>query len=285
MKTWKTKFEALARSAQPFAGPRKAGPLEKPVDVPRAQGNGAVDRPHLQSGRHQGARMRLVVTRRIGSGHLEPGAAAEAMKESPSNNPIADSSATGLDQARRPAAGPEAREAHPTEAHDVALQRSEAAAKQKLACRGQAVSGRGDPAYEVGYKKPPRHTRWPQEFCPNPRGRPRGSKDTATLVTEALNARVRVTENGRSRSMSKRELAIKKAVNHVVERGDITSLLKLSALEIRKSSGDGHDETRPSPTDLSAADRDILRWYLNAARGPGGTSRPDDGGNDAGGDA
>ena len=50
--------------------------------------------------------------------------------------------------------------------------------------------------YEVGYSKPPRHTRFVKGQSGNPRGRPPGAKNFATLLSEALNETVIVTENG-----------------------------------------------------------------------------------------
>ena len=67
--------------------------------------------------------------------------------------------------------------------------------------------------YEVGYGKPPRSTRFKKGQSGNPRGRPSGSKNLATLLSEALNEPVIVTENGRRRKISKREAIIKQLVN------------------------------------------------------------------------
>jgi len=67
--------------------------------------------------------------------------------------------------------------------------------------------------YEVGYRKPPRHTRFRKGHSGNPRGRPSGSKNLATLVTEALNEPVIIAENGGRRKISKREAIIKQLVN------------------------------------------------------------------------
>ena len=53
--------------------------------------------------------------------------------------------------------------------------------------------------YKVGYKRPPLHTRFRKGQSGNPRGRPRGSKNFSTLLTEALNEPVVVTEDGRRR--------------------------------------------------------------------------------------
>ena len=70
---------------------------------------------------------------------------------------------------------------------------------------------RGD--YEVGYGKPPRHTRFAKGQSGNPRGRPRGAKNFTTLLEEALNEPVTVTENGGRRKVSKLQAIVTQLVN------------------------------------------------------------------------
>jgi Family of unknown function (DUF5681) len=65
----------------------------------------------------------------------------------------------------------------------------------------------------VGYGKPPRHTCFKKGQSGNPRGRPRGSKNLRTLLNEALNELVVVTEEGGRRKITKREAIITQLVN------------------------------------------------------------------------
>jgi hypothetical protein len=67
--------------------------------------------------------------------------------------------------------------------------------------------------YEVGYAKPPRHTRFAKGRSGNPRGRPPGAKSLKTLLSEALNETVVVTEKGRHRKVTKRQAIITQLVN------------------------------------------------------------------------
>ena len=67
--------------------------------------------------------------------------------------------------------------------------------------------------YEVGYGKPPRHTRFKKGQSGNPRGRACGSKNLKTLLSEALNEPVIVTENGRRRKITKREAIVRQVVD------------------------------------------------------------------------
>ena len=67
--------------------------------------------------------------------------------------------------------------------------------------------------YEVGYGKPPRHTRFKKGQSGNPRGRPSGSKNLATVLSEALNELVIVAENGGRRKITKRKAIVTQLVN------------------------------------------------------------------------
>ena len=67
--------------------------------------------------------------------------------------------------------------------------------------------------YEVGYGKPPLHTRFKKGQSGNPRGRPCGSKNLKTLLNDALNEPVVVAEEGGRRKISKREAIVTQLVN------------------------------------------------------------------------
>jgi len=73
----------------------------------------------------------------------------------------------------------------------------------------------GEAAVEerIGYGRPPLATRFRPGQSGNPRGRAKGSRNLSTIVNAALNEPVIVTENGRRRSITKLEAAIKQLVN------------------------------------------------------------------------
>lgn len=70
----------------------------------------------------------------------------------------------------------------------------------------------GDEPYAVGYGKPPKDTR----FKPGNRsgkGRPKGAKNLATMVKEALGAKVPAKINGKTLKLTKIELSLHQLAN------------------------------------------------------------------------
>src|SRR5258708_40348502 len=78
--------------------------------------------------------------------------------------------------------------------------------------------------YKVGYGKPPRRNQFQKGQSGNPKGRPRHSKNVATLAREALYAKVAVTdENGRRRRVSKLEVGFNQLANRIA-KGDLVAI-------------------------------------------------------------
>ncbi len=108
--------------------------------------------------------------------------------------------------------------------------------------------------YEVGYSKPPQHTRFAKGQSGNPRGRPSGAKNFTTLLREALNEPVIVTENGGRRKVSKRQAIVTQLVNRSAT-ADFRAIKIL--LDIVR---DMERQTEPTPesSNFSEADEKVL---------------------------
>jgi hypothetical protein len=68
----------------------------------------------------------------------------------------------------------------------------------------------------VGYGRPPVNRQFKPGQSGNPRGRPKGSKNAATVVAEALSRPVKVRENGKIRTLTKWQAIIEITVNKAV---------------------------------------------------------------------
>jgi Family of unknown function (DUF5681) len=110
-------------------------------------------------------------------------------------------------------------------------------------------------AYEVGYGKPPRHARFQKGRSGNPRGRPRGSKNLSTLLNEALNELVLVTENRGRRKITKLQVMITQLVNKAAQ-GHWPAVKIL--LDIHQAIESRTEPASPETSAFSAADEKVI---------------------------
>jgi Family of unknown function (DUF5681) len=111
--------------------------------------------------------------------------------------------------------------------------------------------------YEVGYAKPPRHAGFQKGRSGNPKGRPKGSKNFATLLAEALDEKVSLTEDGRRRRVTKRELVIKQLVNKSAS-ADLRAIKQLTDIVQGVERQTGASQAPPSPPTFTAADEEVI---------------------------
>jgi Family of unknown function (DUF5681) len=120
------------------------------------------------------------------------------------------------------------------------------------------------PDYQVGYGKPPRHTRFRPGVSGNPRGRPKDAKNLSTLVHEALNEQVVVTENGRRRKVSKRRAIITQLVNRSAQADLKATQILFGIMQDIERRG----EARADDPTFDSADEKVLE-QLKARLGGG----------------
>jgi hypothetical protein len=103
---------------------------------------------------------------------------------------------------------------------------------------------------EVGFGKPPTHTRFRKGVSGNPKGRPKGSRNLATVLARALEEKVVINENGRRRTVTKLDAAVKQLVNKAAS-GDLVAMRHLMVLasSTEDQSADS-PEKRVTETDL-----------------------------------
>lgn len=92
-------------------------------------------------------------------------------------------------------------------------------------------SGRDEhePSYEVGYKRPPRHTQFQKGCSGNPAGRPRLAKGLKTIVRETMTAQVEVRTAAGARKMSRVEALMHKTVE-LAMKGNVRAMTELLSL-------------------------------------------------------
>ena len=117
--------------------------------------------------------------------------------------------------------------------------------------------------YEVGYGKPPPHTRFVKGRSGNPRGRLPGAKNMKTLLNKALNEPVVVTEPGGRRKVSKREAIVTQLVNRSAKADYKTIQILLGMLRDIEGDTDAH----PSDAPFTEADQQIIQRIRTRLRG------------------
>ena len=110
----------------------------------------------------------------------------------------------------------------------------------------------------VGYRRPPRHSRFQPGRSGNPRGRPTGVKSLSDIVRKIVGQTVTITENGRARRVPRLEAILLRAAGEA-SRGEARALRLL--LQLTERYGESV-QTGAERETTAAEDVDILRRYL-----------------------
>ncbi len=135
--------------------------------------------------------------------------------------------------------------------------------------------------YEVGYKKPPKHTRFQPGRSGNPRGRPQDTKNLKTDLLEELGEKIVVREGDRPQKVSKQRALLKSVVNRAIQGDARATAIALSTMMRLLDTGEGAPDVEDSLLDDELA---ILKAFEDRARRGGDAPAPRKNGHDTGAD-
>ncbi len=111
--------------------------------------------------------------------------------------------------------------------------------------------------YEVGYGKPPRHSRFKKGRSGNPKGRPKGAKNLKTELEEELQEKIVVREGKTRKVVSKQRAMLKSLTAKAVQADPRASALVIDMI-YRLLHADAPESPGREPSD---DDLDILRNF------------------------
>jgi len=85
--------------------------------------------------------------------------------------------------------------------------------------------------FHGGYGKPPKETQFRRGVSGNPKGRPKGRLNLATVIQQILREKIVINENGVRRAVTKLEAALKQLADKAAG-GDIAAIRQLVAFAV-----------------------------------------------------
>lgn len=116
------------------------------------------------------------------------------------------------------------------------------------------------PDYEIGYKKPPRANRFKAGKSGNPKGRPKRYQSMKDDLIEELQETVTITENGKTRKLSKQRIMIKRVMAKALN-GDLHNarlLVNMLQKHLPQESSEVDNVTDMLPQE----DEELLSFYI-----------------------
>jgi hypothetical protein len=112
------------------------------------------------------------------------------------------------------------------------------------------------PKRDVGYGRPPRTHQFKPGHSGNPRGRPKGAKNEATILRDLLNRKIDIREGGRARKITILEAILLRFTEDAL-KGNI----KTAAFLFNRYAGTQPGEPPPGD-DISEDDRAVLDAFV-----------------------
>jgi len=113
--------------------------------------------------------------------------------------------------------------------------------------------------YDIGYKKPPKDSQFRPGQSGNKKGRPKDHRNTYNMLTEVLDQKISIKENGRDLRISKKLAMIMQLVNKAV-KGDVKAINSL--LPHMLMADVKEEDKNKILASISQDDREIITNYL-----------------------
>lgn len=124
--------------------------------------------------------------------------------------------------------------------------------------------------YEVGFKKPPKHTQFKRGQSGNPKGRPKGSRNFSSDVKHTLKEPVRLNKDGKRKTVSTQHAALLRLREKALS-GDARALDRLLNL-----AGIYNDEDMAeAAAGLAPADAEVLEGFKERVLRQAEKAQPD----------
>ena len=112
-----------------------------------------------------------------------------------------------------------------------------------------------EPTEKVGPGKPPHHTRFKPGQSGNPKGRPKGSKNFATILQQQLTKKITITVDGKPRRMTVQEVIARRLATDSMKGTTKAMELLIRLTSAKSDEGVGKDVA----SETVLPDKDALR--------------------------
>ena len=128
--------------------------------------------------------------------------------------------------------------------------------RRKPRPRQKAGTGSGTGSnYEIGYGKPPRQHRFRPGRSGNPKGRPKGAKNTATLSREILDEKIEFSSGTGVRKISMREAILRSFAEFALDGDTKSATFLLQRYDLPETA-------EAQANDVAMEDQEIIEAYL-----------------------
>jgi hypothetical protein len=118
--------------------------------------------------------------------------------------------------------------------------------------------------YEVGYRKPPRHSQFKKGQSGNPKGRPKGTQNLRTDFLEELSERMTIREGSREVTLSKQRVLMKSLMSGAL-KGSPAAIK--SVLDLAFRFAELSEEEPQGTAALTADEREVVDLLLQRLEG------------------